>query len=565
MTNRKELGKELNLEINFIPESNSNRPQTKITPRYITIHNTDNTARGANCLAHARYVKSQDACDRRVSWHYTVDDLLCVKHLPLNEMGWHAASSKGNRESIGMEICMHQGIDQTAANERAATLTAILMYDLAIPLERVVTHHHWSGKNCPRLLLDNGKPGRKWQQFLDRVESIYQSINEIDEKDRMIQTMFAEDNELFAEWGRTHGQAMESPSYCSMPIVQERTFSPEINAYRERLIRVSDKKWVNGTVLHYYFFDSPEDGRTVGINQWRPWATDEAEKNVVRNAFKLWLEVDIGLKFKEVNSRDEAEIRIGFERGDGAWSYLGRDILDIGRDQRTMNFGWDLTRRPQEIDTAVHEIGHTLGFPHEHQNPNAGIVWNEEAVYTTLAGPPNYWPRETTYHNIIRKITPDLVQGSGWDANSIMHYPFEAGLIDLPEEYRQGLSPTPGLSPRDKEWVQKFYPSLRKDKYQKLRPFESVKLAIAPGEQRNFLIEPEASRYYNFQTFGTSDSVIVLFEEIDDEPRYLSADDDSGEDYNAYIRIKLFKDKRYILRVRLYYSDRADETTVMMW
>ncbi|MEM8828454.1 MAG: N-acetylmuramoyl-L-alanine amidase [Cyanobacteria bacterium P01_G01_bin.19] len=561
MASRKELGRELNLEIDFIPESNSNRPQTKINPQYITIHNTDNTARGADCLAHARYVKSQAARDRQVSWHYTVDDLLCVKHLPLNEMGWHAANRKGNRDSIGIEICMHQGIDRTAADKRAALLTAILMYDLNIPLERVVTHHYWSGKNCPRLLLDDGKPSQKWQQFLNKVETIYRSI---DEKDSMLEKIFTDDNELYAEWSKTHGEVAESPAYCSMPVVAERKFSPEINANRERLIVMLGKKWVNETVLHYHFFDRAEDGRTVGTNQWRPWATGQAEKNVVRKAFKIWQEVGIGLEFREVNSRDEAEIRIGFERGDGAWSYLGRDVLNIARDDRTMNFGWDLTRRTQEIDTAIHEIGHTLGFPHEHQNPNAGIVWNEEAVYAALAGHPNYWSRETTYHNIIRKITPDLVQGSNWDANSVMHYPFEAGLIEQPEEYREGISPTPGLSARDKEWVQKFYPPIN-HRYPKLRPFESVKLAISAGEQRNFIIEPEASRYYNLQTFGTSDSVLVLFEEIDGEPRYLSADDDSGEDYNAHIRIKLFSNKRYILRVRLYYSDRADETTVMMW
>ena len=561
MTSRKELGKQLNLEIDFIPESNSNRPQTKITPRYITIHNTDNTSRGADCLAHAKYVKSKAARDRQVSWHYTVDDLRCVKHLPINEMGWHAASKKGNSDSIGIEICMHQGIDQNAANDRAALLTAILMYDLNLALEKVVTHQYWSGKNCPRLLLDNGRLGHKWQQFLDRVKSIYHSI---DEEGSMLETMFADDNELYAEWNKTHGRATETPSYCSMPVVAERTFSPDINAYRARLIVMLGKKWVNETVLHYYFFDRSEDGRTVGTNQWRSWTTSEAEKDVVRNAFKIWRDIGIGLEFEEVNSRDEAEIRIGFERGDGAWSYVGRDVLNIARDRRTMNFGWDLTRHPQEIDTAIHEIGHTLGFPHEHQNPNAGIVWDEEAVYTALAGPPNFWPRERTYHNIIRKITPDLVQGSSWDANSIMHYPFEAGLIEQPEEYREGISPTSGLSSRDKEWVQKFYPPAE-NRYPKLRPFESVKLAISVGEQRNFSIEPEASRYYNIQTFGISDSVIVLFEEIDGEPKYLSGDDDSGEDYNAHIRIKLFSGKRYILRVRLYYSDRADETTVMMW
>ena len=43
---------------------------------------------------------------------------------------------------------------------------------------------------------------------------------------------------------------------------------------------------------------------------------------------------------------------------------------------------------------------------------------------------PNSWPREKTFWNIIRKIPPDSVQGSSWDPDSIMHYPFEAGLIN---------------------------------------------------------------------------------------------------------------------------------------
>lgn len=176
MTSRKKLGKSLNLEIDLIPESNSNRPGVSLSAEYITIHNTDNTNKGADAIAHAKYIKGQDAQRRKVSWHYTVDDQVCVKHLPINEKGWHAASADGNNKSIGIEICMNQGIDQSAANTKAATLTAILMYDLNIPLDKVVTHNHWSGKNCPRLLLNDGKPGKKWQKFREEVNNIYQSI-----------------------------------------------------------------------------------------------------------------------------------------------------------------------------------------------------------------------------------------------------------------------------------------------------------------------------------------------------------------------------------------------------
>ena len=56
-----------------------------------------------------------------------------------------------------------------------------------------------------------------------------------------------------------------------------------------------------------------------------------------------------------------------------SFSYLGTDILDrsiVGPDERTMNLGWDITR---DTDAPIHEIGHTLAFPHEHQNPNAGV------------------------------------------------------------------------------------------------------------------------------------------------------------------------------------------------
>jgi hypothetical protein len=339
-------------------------------------------------------------------------------------------------------------------------------------------------------------------------------------------------------------------SFCALPAVPEPVFDRNVNPMRQELIRVNDRKWVNGTVLHHFFFD-----------------TTEEQKHVVREAFDTWKNVGIGLRFEEVDSPAEAEIKIGFVRGDGAWSFVGRDVIDLapGPDERTMNFGWDLTRDPREIDTAMHEIGHTLGFPHEHQNPNAGIVWDEEAVFAALAQPPNEWDREKTHFNIIRKIDPDTVQGSKWDPNSVMHYPFEAGLIKEPAGFRSGLTPAGGLSERDKTWIRTFYPPLTDADLQELRPLESVQLGVAVGEQRNFILKPEATRYYEIRMFGTSDSVMVLFEDQNGEPRYLTADNDSGEDRNAYLRVKLMSGRRYILRIRLNYTSRAEETAVMIW
>lgn len=138
-------------QVDLIPAGASNRPRGTITPSHITIHNTANAGAGADALSHGRYLKGPDARARKVSWHYSVDDQRVVQHLPDRELGWHAGI--GNRRSIGIEICEHQGIDQGAANDRAALLTAVLIHIHRIPLDAVVPHQVWTGKNCPRTLL----------------------------------------------------------------------------------------------------------------------------------------------------------------------------------------------------------------------------------------------------------------------------------------------------------------------------------------------------------------------------------------------------------------------------
>ncbi len=138
-------------------------------------------------------------------------------------------------------------------------------------------------------------------------------------------------------------------------------------------------------------------------------------------------------------------------------------------------------------------------------------------------------------------------------------------LIEKPEKYNTGLTPAPGLSTRDKEWVRRFYPPLGLQDYQKLKPFQSVQLHLEPTQQANFTIRPEATREYALSTFGVSDTVLVLFEDVGGELRYRTADDDSGEDYNANIKVRLYAGRKYVLRVRLYYQHRKGDLGVMMW
>lgn len=144
-----------------------------MTPKWITIHDTANPQRGADAAMHGRYMRTQEAIDREVAWHFTVDDREIRQHLPLDRNGWHAGDGwegPGNRQSIGIEICENADGDRAAAEANAAMLVAHLIRTVPSLLpfpECVVQHHHWSGKNCPRVL--RGRPGG-WEGFLAMVE-----------------------------------------------------------------------------------------------------------------------------------------------------------------------------------------------------------------------------------------------------------------------------------------------------------------------------------------------------------------------------------------------------------
>ena len=329
------------------------------------------------------------------------------------------------------------------------------------------------------------------------------------------------------------------PKLCkqpqALPVILPEGLAPE----RARAIRIVKKKWVNGTVLHYCFLPSDQ------------WAWPKKQMDVVRWAFKIWKGLGVGLKFVETTDLTEAEIRIGAMQDDGSWSYIGTDILQYQDLGRTMNFGWDLTTEWGHA-TALHEIGHTLGLPHEHQNPASGIVWNEAQVYAYFSGPPDNWDHDTIFSNIISKLRGSDVEGSKWDPKSIMHYPFEPGLIVAPKPYdHTGVGENVVLSPSDRDWVRHFYPAEASPVPIQALQFE--RLDAVAGQQRDYVFAPNATREYTIETVGASDSKVVVFEEREGTPRHFAAEDDSGLESNAMIKAKLIKGRRYVIRVRIHY------------
>ena len=158
-----------------------------MTPRYITLHSTQNRSRGAGAAMHARALRNGALKATHnslgfLTWHYSVDDRSVYQHLPDNEQGQHADyEGPGNRYSIGIEICENADSDRAAAADRAARLAAYLMRKHRIPIENVRAHYHWrrirfddgkdlGHKNCPHFLMDNEKPGAKWAAYLRKIE-----------------------------------------------------------------------------------------------------------------------------------------------------------------------------------------------------------------------------------------------------------------------------------------------------------------------------------------------------------------------------------------------------------
>lgn len=162
----------MNIIEDFIPKGRANRPEIAMNPVYITVHDTGNRSVGADARMHAKYVKTTDDL---VSWHYTVDEDFIYQHLPLSEVGWHAGDGNGdgNMKSIGIEICMNPDGNRQLAEEKAIKLIVYLMKKYNIPIQNVVMHNRWSGKNCPEMIRsrENG-----WDNFVARIELAYAGI-----------------------------------------------------------------------------------------------------------------------------------------------------------------------------------------------------------------------------------------------------------------------------------------------------------------------------------------------------------------------------------------------------
>lgn len=187
------------------------RPYTReMKPQFITIHSTQNWNAIANAEGHAKLL--QDGGKRGVAWHFTVDESSIFQSLPASEQGRHSDfGGKGDKTSIGIEMCENWGNSKEETLARTCHLVAWLMKTHNIPISNVVPHYHWrayhprrgylmDGKPCPHFFMDpkKGVPNEKWHAFLDQIEIAYLGKEEFIAK-RAAEKETAEKKQVIAE------------------------------------------------------------------------------------------------------------------------------------------------------------------------------------------------------------------------------------------------------------------------------------------------------------------------------------------------------------------------------
>lgn len=160
-----------------------------------------------------------------------------------------------------------------------------------------------------------------------------------------------------------------------------------------------------------------------------------------------------------VAAKSDPQVRIARLPGDGYWSYLGTDILEIKKAKPTMNLdSFTMSTSEAEYRRVVrHETGHTLGFPHEHMRRQL-VAKIDAAKAIEFFGRTQGWSADETRQQVLIPLEEgSLIATPSADARSIMCY-------QIPGEITKDGQPIVGGANIDKwdfEFISLIYPRLK--------------------------------------------------------------------------------------------------------
>lgn len=239
-------------------------------PKRIIIHNTANDASAQNEIAYMH------GNNKKVSFHFAVDDIEVIQALPLDRNSWNAGdggNGKGNREGISIEICYSKsgGERWLKAVDNAAKLTAKLLKDYGFGIDKVTKHKDYSGKHCPHRILDE----YGWENFINLVKGYLVPIEVKSNPVLEWQKAAIADGFNFSRYGADGKWGNECISVARQAICKKRDTYKYINLTKivQKAVGVTaDGKFGNNTknaVINFQKLIGLVPDGCVGLNTWK--------------------------------------------------------------------------------------------------------------------------------------------------------------------------------------------------------------------------------------------------------------------------------------------------------
>lgn len=154
--------------------ANSPKRVGNMHPTFITVHETSlGTDVQPSEKDYNRYHNMLLETENKIGYHFLVEANVGVypkvyQFLETSVATCHTGNNIGNSSSIGIERMVNKSTNMCRAISIQAQLTATLMHLYQIPIENVVPHKYWSGKECPARLLAGMYGG--WTGFIEMVK-----------------------------------------------------------------------------------------------------------------------------------------------------------------------------------------------------------------------------------------------------------------------------------------------------------------------------------------------------------------------------------------------------------